>query len=107
MKNIARSFTRNGVRYFVPRDSWANSEGDLEAQLKAVDRGRQEFCSLKSQIATRWQPDPSFKTFSPRGHVAALRPHLGHEWFAVIDLMRFYDHVTRTKVYRSLANIGF
>jgi Reverse transcriptase (RNA-dependent DNA polymerase)/ATPase family associated with various cellular activities (AAA) len=107
MKNLARSFTRNGVRYFVPRDSWANSEGDLEAGLKAADRGRQEFSSLKRQIAKRWQPHPSSKTFSPRAHVAALRPHLNHEWFAVLDLIRFYDHVTRTKVYRSLASIGF
>ena len=102
MNNIARSFTRNGVRYFVPRDSiWATRESLYEYP------GSEEFLSLKSRIAKRWQPDHSFKTFSATGHVAAIRPHLGHEWFAVLDLMQFYDHVTRTKVYRSLANIGF
>ena len=104
MRNIARSFTRNGVRYFVPRDSYWGSGGGVGVEYREL---REFWSSLESRIAKRWHPHHSFKTFSPRGHVAALRPHLGHEWFAVADLMLFYDHVTRTKIHRALLDLGF
>jgi len=106
MRNVVRSFTRDGKRYFIPSDSrwaWRTWEEGFEAN-KA---GRTRWLELKRRILARWQPCTEFKTFSETGHIAALRPHLPHKWFAVIDLLDFYEHVTRTKVHRSLESIGF
>jgi reverse transcriptase-like protein len=41
------------------------------------------------------------------GTCCRLRPHENNSWLAVIDLENLYDHVTRAKVHRALANIGF
>jgi hypothetical protein len=106
MRNVVRSFTRDGKRYFIPNNSaWAWRT--LPERFNAHQAGRAEWSELRRRILARWQPSPEFKTFAHTGHIAALRPHLSHKWFAVIDLLDFYDHVTRTKVYRSLENIGF
>ena len=106
MKNVARSFTMNGKRYFVPTSSmWAWR--DLREGLDASSAGEKRWADLKRRIECHWQPHPAFKTFAKTGHVAALRPHVGKQWFAVIDLAEFYDHVTRTKVHRALEGVGF
>ncbi|MET4091785.1 reverse transcriptase domain-containing protein [Bradyrhizobium sp. S3.5.5] len=106
MRNVARSFTKDGKRFFVPTNSyWAwrlSSEG-----LAAHVAGRESWLQLKQQILKRWAPHPSNATFASGAHVAALRPHESHTWFAVIDLQNFYDHVTSTKIHRALEKIGF
>lgn len=105
MRNVARSFKMDGKRYYVPVDSmWAWRED--EEGLTADANGRQRWADLRGTIESLWRPHPAFRTFADGGHVAALRPHVGKQWFAVIDLEGFYDHVTRTKVCRALEAIG-
>jgi hypothetical protein len=105
MRNVARSFTKDGRRYYVPSDSfWAWR--DFREGWRAQEVGRRCWLDLRQRILQHWNPHLAFKTFSPKAHVAALRPHLAHNWFAVIDLAAFYDHVTRTKVHRALESIG-
>lgn len=60
------------------------------------------------QVTKRWSPHRIFYHFGKRGgHVAAMRAHLHHTYFAKIDLSQFFTGVTRTKVVRSLRQIGF
>ncbi|WP_157223380.1 reverse transcriptase domain-containing protein [Rhodovulum sp. PH10] len=59
------------------------------------------------KIREHWHPHETFKTFSKKAHIAALRPHIGNRWFASIDLESFFEHVTRAKVHRAIENIGF
>jgi hypothetical protein len=102
MTTIARSFIKFGKRYFVPNDSfWANTD------WSTFQSNNGPFFSLRDDILARWEPPVHFKTMAPKAHIAALLPHLHNQWFAVIDLRDFYDHVTRTKVHRSLEKIGF
>jgi hypothetical protein len=106
MRNIARSFVKDGTRYFVLTKSYAGWRAASEA-VRLVRQGREEWWQLRERIFNHWQPNVAFTTFSKRAHVAALRPHLDNKCFAVIDLKSFFDHVTRTKVCRALESIGF
>ncbi|MCO5792815.1 MAG: hypothetical protein HEQ21_08345 [Blastomonas sp.] len=40
------------------------------------------------------------------GHVAAVRQHKDAKWVASLDLQRFFDQISRTKIHRSLKVIG-
>jgi hypothetical protein len=106
MRNIARSFVKDGTRYFVLTKSYAGWRTFSEGADAAHD-GEQEWRHLRDRIFKHWQPNAAFTAFSKRAHVAALRPHLSNKWFAVIDLRGFFDHVTRTKVCRALESLGF
>src|SRR5258708_13339794 len=106
MRNVARSFIKDGSRYFVVTKSYAGGRTISEGGRGAHD-GEEEWRLLKERVFRNWQPNAAFTTFSRRAHVAALRPHLDNKCFAVIDLKSFFDHVTRTKVCRALEAIGF
>jgi hypothetical protein len=106
MRNVARSFVKDGTRYFVLTKSFAGWRTRSEGARAAYD-GEEEWQQLKERILSHWQPNAAFTTFSKRAHVAALRPHLDNKYFAIIDLKSFFDHVTRTKVCRALEAIGF
>jgi hypothetical protein len=106
MRNVARSFVKDGTRYFVLTKSYAGWRSLSEGARAAYD-GEEEWQHLKERILSHWRPNAAFTTFSKRAHVAALRPHLDNKYFAIIDLKSFFDHVTRTKVCRALEAIGF
>ena len=58
-------------------------------------------------VNSLWQPNGLFYHYGKRGgHVAAMRPHLKSRFFASVDLSNFFGNVTKTKVIRSLKNIG-
>jgi hypothetical protein len=106
MRNVARSFVKDGTRYFVLTKSYAGWRTFSEG-IHAAHDGQEEWRHLRERIFSHWQPNAAFTTFSKRAHVAALRPHVDNKCFAVIDLKGFFDHVTRTKVCRALEAIGF
>ncbi|MET4513743.1 reverse transcriptase domain-containing protein [Bradyrhizobium sp. I1.7.5] len=106
MRNVARSFVKDGTRYFVLTKSYAGWRTFSEGSDAAAD-GEKEWRRLKERVLSHWQPNAAFTAFSKRAHVAALRPHLNNKYFAVIDLKGFFDCVTRTKVCRALESIGF
>lgn len=62
---------------------------------------------LQSRVLKRWTPPGYFFHFQPGGHVAAARVHLGSSLFVRLDLRRFYDSVTRTKIHRALCLCRF
>ena len=63
---------------------------------------------IVNHVTKSWTPHRIFYHFGKRGgHVAALRAHLDHRLFAIVDLTQFFISVTRTKVIRSLQQIGF
>ncbi|WP_074829632.1 MULTISPECIES: reverse transcriptase domain-containing protein [Bradyrhizobium] len=105
MRNVARSFLKDGTRYFVLTKSYAGWRTFSEGGRAAYD-GEEEWRLLKERVFSHWQPNAAFTAFAKRAHVAALRPHLVNKCFAVIDLKGFFDHVTRTKVCRALEAIG-
>ena len=106
MRNIARSFVRNGTKYFIPTKSAEKRQTVSESTRPAIG-GENEWERLKDRIFSRWQPNGAFLTFAKRAHVAAVRPHYENKWLAVIDLNKFFDHVTRAKIFRALQSIGF
>jgi hypothetical protein len=106
MRNVARSFLKDGTRYFVLTKSYAGWRTFSEGSDAAFD-GEEEWRLLKERVFSHWQPNAAFTAFSKRAHVAALRPHLDNKCFAIIDLKGFFDCVTRTKVCRALESIGF
>lgn len=64
---------------------------------------------IVGQIAKKgWRPAGYLYHFGKKGgHVAALRPHQQNEFMASIDLRRFFESISRTKVHRALCKIGF
>lgn len=105
MRNVARSFVKDGTRYFVLTKSYAGWRTFSEG-VRAASDGEEEWRLLKETILSHWHPNVAFTAFSKRAHVAALRPHLESKYFAIIDLKGFFDHVTRTKVCRAPEFIG-
>jgi hypothetical protein len=106
MRNVARSFVKDGTRYYVLTKSYAGWRTFSEGS-DAAEAGEEEWRLLKQRVFSHWQPNAAFTAFSKRAHVAALRPHLDNKYFAIIDLKGFFDHVTRTKICRALESIGF
>lgn len=63
---------------------------------------------LTKAIEDKYQPCELFFHFRKRGgHVAAMKRHLGNEYFSRFDLEDFFGHVTRTKIVRALRNLGW
>jgi Reverse transcriptase (RNA-dependent DNA polymerase) len=80
----------NGHRVFVPSAA-----------------SRKAGATVRAGVGHRWRPPYYFYHFRAGGHVAALKVHLHHRWFATIDISGFFDSVTRTKIHRALLRIGF
>lgn len=70
---------------------------------ESVSQGEQ----LCVWVASRWHPPSYYFHFVEGGHLAAVKRHLEHHIFLRLDLERFFDRVTRTKVVRGLQSIGF
>lgn len=58
-------------------------------------------------IEGRWRAPRHFYHFRRGGHVAAARLHQSAPFILGLDLRRFFDQVTRTKVHRALRRIGY
>lgn len=68
--------------------------------------GRLQGEKIISTVLDRWTPPCYFFHFQKGGHVSASFIHLCNTIFARLDIRRFFDSVTRTKVHRSLRRIG-
>jgi hypothetical protein len=91
LNNYKYSFTEGSGRLiFVPT-------------LSSRSLGRK----LHRDILRRWSPPDYFYHFKEGGHVAAARVHLTSGIFVRLDLHRFYDSITRSKVHRALRDIKF
>jgi Reverse transcriptase (RNA-dependent DNA polymerase) len=58
-------------------------------------------------IDGRWRAPRHFYHFRRGGHVAAARLHQSAPFILGLDLRRFFDQVTRTKVHRALRRLGY
>lgn len=58
-------------------------------------------------VRRRWRPPNYYYSYRKGGHVRAARVHIDSRYFVRIDIEKFYDNVTRTKISRSLKKIGF
>jgi hypothetical protein len=68
---------------------------------------REEAKKICQEILSRWMPHRIFFHINRRGgHVAAMRLHIGNQYFAKIDISNFFGSVSRTKIARSLRSIG-
>lgn len=69
-------------------------------------------CRLKGEafveeIAKKWSPPGCFYHFKSGGHVAAIKLHKKHQYFAKLDIQKFFPSITKSKVVRSLKLAGF
>lgn len=62
---------------------------------------------IKEAIERLWQPPENYYHLLDGGHVAAVRSHRNAPWLASLDLQRFFEQITRSKVHRALKAIGF
>lgn len=62
---------------------------------------------LVDWIDKRWRAPRYFYHFRDGGHIAAARIHQASPFILGLDLRRFFDQVTRTKVHRALRRIGY
>ena len=72
-----------------------------------TQEGGQRGEEIKLAIEARWSPPSNYFHLLSGGHVAAVRRHQHASWVASLDLRRFFDHVTRSKVHRALKTVGF
>src|SRR2546423_1735618 len=77
-----------GTRVFVPSEA-----------------SRQAGALVHAEVRRQWRSPPYFYHFRAGSHVAALRTHLQNRWFATLDISRFFDSVTRSKIHRALRSI--
>lgn len=54
-----------------------------------------------------WRRPPHFYHLRRGGHVAATKLHLESDYFAKIDLKRFFEQVSRNRVVKRLTALGF
>jgi hypothetical protein len=87
--NYEKNFSINGHQIFVLTE-WSRSFGYI----------------LKRKLLSRWKPPPYFFHLRKGGHVAAAQQHFHSRLFVSIDLEKFFDSVTRTKICRSLQSVG-
>ncbi|WP_052742506.1 reverse transcriptase domain-containing protein [Sphingomonas sp. Ag1] len=92
MRNLYASKFKlpKGTQVFVPTDNGVAIGNDIV-----------------KQVAKRWRPPAFFYHLQSGGHVAAVRVHHAKPWLASVDLARFFNQVTRTRVHRALRRIGF
>ena len=90
LDNYHHKFVGDGRLIFVPTNS-ARTFGS----------------QLHKKILQRRSPPANFYHHHDGGHVAAAQVHLVSHFFIRLDLARFFDSITRSKVHRSLRRIGF
>lgn len=72
-----------------------------------TDHGKARGSEIKRDVEKRWAAPKNFFHLRDGGHVAAVRLHHGAPWVASLDLLRFFDQISRGKIFRSLKRLGF
>lgn len=72
-----------------------------------TDYGRDRGAEIKEEIGSRWKAPANFYHLRDGGHVAAVREHRDASFLASLDLQRFFDQISRSKIFRSLKKLGF
>lgn len=72
-----------------------------------TQEGRGRGREIKAAIEEVWTPPSYYYHLRPGGHVAAVREHFASPWVASVDLQRFFDQISRSRVARCLKKIGF
>lgn len=60
-----------------------------------------------SHIRSKWSPHSSFFHFQKGGHVAAMRLHVGSEYFLKFDIADFFPSVHRNRIIKCLKKVGY
>lgn len=91
MKNYSAKIPLGNGKYAYEQDQVYREKGEAHVSL----------------IKKRWEPPTNYFHLRSGGHVEALKRHIQCNFFSKIDLKRFYYHVTKNKILRSLKKIGF
>lgn len=87
--NFDYTYTRKGKPVFVPTPFGAKIGYDIKNQVEAAVTF-----------------DPIYYHLQKGGHVAALHAHRSHQFFARIDIERFFYSVSKSVVQRALSSSG-
>ena len=71
-----------------------------------TDHGREIGGEIKKRVEGLWKAPSYFFHLREGGHVAAARLHQHRPWIASMDLKRFFEQISRSRVHRSLLRIG-
>lgn len=72
-----------------------------------TNNGRARGSEIKRDVEMRWAAPKNFFHLRDGGHVAAVRMHHSAPWVASLDLLRFFDQISRGKIFRSVKRLGF
>lgn len=72
-----------------------------------TDNGRKIGAEIKKSIERKWTAPSNYYHLRDGGHVAAARLHQHQPWVASVDLRRFFEQISRSRVQRSLLRTGF
>jgi hypothetical protein len=89
-QNYAYKYERNGKPIFAPSGLGQQIGKDVKAQVEAAYAFDDFIYHLRKK----------------GGHVAALHAHRPHEFFARVDIRRFFYSIARNRVARALRAIG-
>ncbi len=87
--NYEYKYRRNGKPVFAPND-----------------RGRRIGNDIRCRLHGAIQFDPFYYHFRKGGHVAALHAHRDHDFFARLDLERYFYSISKSRVQRALSDSG-
>lgn len=71
-----------------------------------TEHGREVGSLIKKRVERLWQAPSNYFHLRDGGHVAAARLHQHQPWVASMDLKRFFEQISRSRVQRSLRRIG-
>ena len=71
-----------------------------------TDHGREVGGKIKRRVEGLWKAPRNYFHLRDGGHVAAARLHKDQPWIASMDLKRFFEQISRSRVQRSLLRIG-
>lgn len=72
-----------------------------------TDEGKGRGSEIKAAVEAQWTPPSYYFHLQSGGHVAAVREHCAAPWVASLDLQRFFDHISRSRVHRAMKKLGF
>ncbi|WP_162199241.1 reverse transcriptase domain-containing protein [Aurantiacibacter gangjinensis] len=71
-----------------------------------TEHGREIGATIKKRVEGLWKGPRNYFHLRNGGHVAAARLHKDQPWIASMDLKRFFEQISRSRVQRSLLRIG-
>lgn len=83
-------------RFEIKPGTWV-----FQPSLETVNQGK----LIKRLVLSKWTPPDFYYHLRKGGHLSALKSHCEHQFFVHLDLKRFFNSISRSRVTRHLKPI--